>query len=138
MNVLLTGAGRRNYLIAALKSAVGPGGQVIACDMRADAPALQQADRGFLVPPVDGPGYLDALLQICEFEQIGLLIPSLEPELWLLATHRAQFAALGTVAVVASPKIGTETVFTIGVFPLLLTAKAWLYGPPNGTMSVTV
>jgi carbamoyl-phosphate synthase large subunit len=105
MNVLVTGAGRRSYLIAALKSAVGPGGQVVACDMSADAPALQHADRGFLVPPVDGPGYLDALLQICESEQIGLLIPSLEPELWLLATHRAQFAALGTVAVVASPKI---------------------------------
>ena len=42
MNVLLTCAGRRTYLVTAFKAAVGGAGRVLACDASADAPALQE------------------------------------------------------------------------------------------------
>jgi carbamoyl-phosphate synthase large subunit len=105
MNVMLTCAGRRSHMIAIFQDAVKGRGEVFACDAQADAPALQAADEAFVVPAVDDPSYVDALLALCDAHRVGLLIPALEPELPLLAAHRARFAAVGTVPVVSSSEI---------------------------------
>jgi carbamoyl-phosphate synthase large subunit len=47
----------------------------------AEAPALQKADKAFIVPRIAHEGYIDALLAICDAQQIGLLVPALEPSL---------------------------------------------------------
>jgi carbamoyl-phosphate synthase large subunit len=54
-----------------------------ACDSSTDAPALQKADKAFIVPRVDQEDYIDTLSAICDDHQIGLLVPALEPELLL-------------------------------------------------------
>ncbi|MEA3213646.1 MAG: carbamoyl-phosphate synthase large subunit [Chthoniobacter sp.] len=105
MNILLTCAGRRSHFIEMFKEAVKDRGQVFACDASADAPALREADEALVVPAVSDPGYVDALVALCETHRIGLLIPALEPELPLLAEQRARFAAIGTVVLVSSPEI---------------------------------
>ena len=105
MNVMLTCAGRRSYNIAIFKDALKGRGQVFACDSSADAAALQDADEAFVVPAVADPTYIDTLLALCDTHRVKLLIPALEPELPLLAEHRARFAAIGTVALVSSPEI---------------------------------
>ena len=105
MNVLLTCAGRRNYLIHAFREAVGPRGRVIAADARADASALGEADVGCVLPLVGQPGYLDRLHALCRAEQVGLLVPLNDHELPLLAAHRARFRATGTRVVVAAPPV---------------------------------
>jgi len=105
MNVMLTCAGRRNYIVEIFKNAVKGRGQVFACDASADAPALRDADEGFVVPSVNDPSYVDALLALCDAQQVGLLVPALEPELPLLAQQRARFAAIGTVPLVSSPGV---------------------------------
>jgi carbamoyl-phosphate synthase large subunit len=105
MNVMLTCAGRRTYSVEVFKEAVGNGSRVFACDSSADAPALQTADKAFVVPRIDDDDYIDTLLAICDNHQIGLLIPALEPELMLLATNRARFLAIGTVPLVSDPEI---------------------------------
>jgi carbamoyl-phosphate synthase large subunit len=74
---------------------------VAACDADADAPALRQADAAFVVPPLDREAYIDALLGICKQHRIRLLIPALEPELLLLARHRARFLEVGTLPLVS-------------------------------------
>jgi carbamoyl-phosphate synthase large subunit len=105
MNVMLTCAGRRNYSVQIFKEAVGDRSRVFACDSSADAPALQKADKAFIVPRVDQEDYVDTLLAICDDHRIGLLIPALEPELLLLTMNRARFLAIGTVPLVSSPEI---------------------------------
>jgi carbamoyl-phosphate synthase large subunit len=110
MNVMLTCAGRRNYSVEIFKEAAGDRNRVFACDSSADAPALQKADKAFIVPRVDQEDYVDALLAICDDHQIGLLIPALEPELLLLAMNRARFLAIGTLPLVSSLEI-TATCF---------------------------
>jgi carbamoyl-phosphate synthase large subunit len=80
MNVMLTCAGRRSYLVEIFKEAVGDRSRLFACDSSAEAPALQKADKAFIVPRVDREDYVDTLLAICEDHQIGLLVPALEPE----------------------------------------------------------
>jgi hypothetical protein len=103
MNVMLTCAGRRSYCVEFFKQAVGDQSRVFACDSSADAPAFQKADKAFVVPRIDDEDYIDALLAICDDHQIGLLVPALEPELLLLAEHRARFLAVGTVPLVSPP-----------------------------------
>jgi carbamoyl-phosphate synthase large subunit len=105
MNVMLTCAGRRSYSVEIFKEAVGDRSRVFACDSTADAPALQKADKAFIVPRVDREDYVDTLLAICDDHQIGLLVPALEPELLLLAMNRARFLAIGTVPLVSTPEI---------------------------------
>ena len=105
MNVLLTCAGRRSFAIKAFQKALKSGGRVFACDSSADAPALQQADRGFVAPAVEAGDYVDALLAICRENRVGLLIPALEPELPRLAAARSRFLAIGTTPLVSSPEV---------------------------------
>lgn len=110
MNVMLTCAGRSSYSVEIFKEAVGDRGFVFACDCSADAPALQKADKAFVVPHVDHEDYVGTLLAICDDHQIGLLVPALEHELLLLAMNRARFLTLGTVPLVSHPEV-TATCF---------------------------
>jgi len=104
-NVLLTCAGRRCFVIRAFKQALNNCGRVFACDATVEAPALQIADKGFVVPSVEADNYVDALLTICRDHRVRLLIPALEPELPLLAAHRARFIEIGTLPLVSSLEI---------------------------------
>jgi carbamoyl-phosphate synthase large subunit len=105
MNVLLTCVGRRTPVVAAFKDAVKGHERVLACDSSADAPALGEAHDGFVVPPIDDERYIDALVRICGENQVGLLVPALEPELALLAKHHQRFLEVGTRPVVSSADV---------------------------------
>jgi len=105
MNVLLTCAGRRNYLINAFQEALQGRGQVFAADCLLEAPALQEADQGFLLPSVTDADYDRELLRLCREQQIGLLIPLNDLELPRLATLTAALSTSGTLAVVSSPEV---------------------------------
>lgn len=97
--VLLTCAGSRADLIALLRDADGPDGVVVACDMRADAPALAAADRAVVVPRVEHPDYVARLLDACVRERVRWLLSLNDFELAILTRHRADFARIGTVLV---------------------------------------
>lgn len=105
MKVLLTCAGRRNYLIQFFRDALGPEGAVFAADAAAHAPALREADAAFVLPRLDDPAYLDRLLAVSRERRIDLLIPLNDHELPLLARHRECFRAVGTFPVVSSPAV---------------------------------
>ena len=62
MNVLLTCAGRRNYLVDYFKDAMDGKGRVLAADQSDSAPALQIADASFVLPNVYNPEYIERLL----------------------------------------------------------------------------
>lgn len=110
INVLLTCAGRRNYLLRYFREALAGQGRVYAGDSNAFAPALQEADGVFLLPAVSASGYVSTLLDLCEKYDIGLLVSLNDLELPILARHRMAFAEIGTRAVVSAPEI-IETSF---------------------------
>jgi carbamoyl-phosphate synthase large subunit len=103
MNILLTCAGRRNYLVQFFQRALGRRGEVIACDSSGSAPALREADRRFIVPRMDHPEYVAELLAICQEHAVRLLCSSNDLELSALSQHAARFRAVGTIPVVAAP-----------------------------------
>jgi carbamoyl-phosphate synthase large subunit len=85
VDILLTCAGRRNYLVSYFREALGAHGHVYTADASATAPAMQEADQAFVVPSVDHPDYFDSLFEICRKHQIRLLIPLNDIDLPLLA-----------------------------------------------------
>ena len=105
MNVLLTCAGRRNYMVEFFRAALNGRGQVCAADCSKDAPALHEADRAFVVPQVTHPEYIDHMLKLCRAHAVRLLVPLNDLELPGLARHRERFRAEGTLAVVSSPEV---------------------------------
>lgn len=105
MNVMLTCAGRRNYLVKFFQEALENRGRVLAGDSSLEAPALQEADESFCLLSVNHPDYLDELLEICEEKQVKLLISLNDLELPLLAKHHGLFLKVGTFPVVSSPQV---------------------------------
>jgi carbamoyl-phosphate synthase large subunit len=103
MNVLLSCSGCRNYLIDFFKAALAGSGQVFVCDSNPDAVSLQEADRAFIMPRSTQEGYFDRLLDICQQNQIGLLISLHDLELPLLALQRNRFLEIGTIPLISDP-----------------------------------
>lgn len=104
-NVLLTCAGRRNYLVGYFREALAGRGRVLVADASPYAPAMQEADQSFTVPPVHSPDYMPTLLGLCRQQQVGLLISLNDLELPSLARHRDDFLSCGVFPVVASPEV---------------------------------
>jgi carbamoyl-phosphate synthase large subunit len=104
-NVLITSASRKIPLVRAFVGAARAlGGQVIAADVSPLAAALYEADESRIVPRSDDPGFVDALLRICEEARVGLIVPTRDEELPVLAAARDRFGAAGTLVLVSSPE----------------------------------
>ncbi len=104
---MLTCAGRRNYLVRFFQEALRGRGQVFAADACADAPALRQADKSLILPPLNQTAYIDTLLSLCQRHSVLLLIPLNDLELPLLARHSARFREVGTIPVISSPEVAS-------------------------------
>jgi carbamoyl-phosphate synthase large subunit len=104
-NVLITSASRKAPLVRAFVGAARAlGGRVIAADVSPLAAALYEADEARIVPRSDDPGFVDALLEICAEARVGLIVPTRDEELPVLAAARDRFGAAGTLVLVSSPE----------------------------------
>lgn len=104
MNVLLSCAGRRNYLVEYFRDATGVD-VVVATDASPYAPALSEADVGIVVPLVTDPKYVDTLERICVEHHVDLIVSLNDLELPVLARQRDRFAAIGTVVAVSRAEV---------------------------------
>ncbi len=102
MNILILSAGTRNKVVQYFKRTVGKTGKVVATDMSELAPAVYEADKFYKVPRMTEPGYIDTIFDICRKEQIQAVLTLIDPELSLLAAHKADFEALGVTVVGSS------------------------------------
>lgn len=105
MNILFTCAGRRNYLVNYFKEALNGNGQVFTADANTYAPALQEADKAFVVPPLDDRNYVDTILDICKQNAVRLLVPLNDLELPLLGDSRDMFLSEGVVPLISSDEV---------------------------------
>jgi len=105
MNVLVTSVGRSNHLLRDIRRALPTGGHLFAAEVSADAPALNEADGAFVVPPCADRSYVDALLHICATNDIRLVIPLNERELGVIAEHRDRFVTIGALPVVSDIRV---------------------------------
>ena len=96
MNVLILAAGTRNKIVQYFKKTFSGFGTVVAADASELAPAVYDADKYYIVPPITVPGYIDLVLDICVKEKIDGVLSLIDPELSLLAENEEKFLSVGT------------------------------------------
>jgi carbamoyl-phosphate synthase large subunit len=109
-NVLITSASRKVLLVRAFRDALARwgSGQVFAADITPLAAALYDADGARLIPRSDSDTFIDVLLRVCEQDRVGLLVPTRDEELPILASARERFLEAGTLVLVSEPE-GVDT-----------------------------
>ncbi|MBM1106756.1 ATP-grasp domain-containing protein [Aurantibacter crassamenti] len=106
MNILITSAGRRVSLLRAFQKElkkINPKSQVFASDMNPElSGACQIADSYFEVPRLNDSDYITVLIEQCKANNIGLIIPTIDTELAILADNVALLAENNIQAVISS------------------------------------
>lgn len=105
MNILLSCAGRRNYLVNYFKTALHGSGKVVATDMQMNAPALVDADIAVQVSAVYHPEYINQIIKICEDYDIRLLISLNDLELPVIAAQKHRLEEIGVKVVISDVEV---------------------------------
>ena len=104
-NILITSAGKRVVLVQIFQQTLKDLGlevKVYTTDMKPMmAPACIVSDGGIKVSPCTAEGYVDELIQICQDKNIGVIIPTIDPELIVLAKNRQRFSEMGVEIVLS-------------------------------------
>lgn len=105
MNILITCAGRRNYLINYFKEVLKNKGRVIAIDMSLSASALADADTVYQVPSIYNCEYINTLKNIIKKDHVKAMISLNDIELPILSNHKMELEALGTKVLISDETI---------------------------------
>jgi carbamoyl-phosphate synthase large subunit len=162
LNVLVSSAGRRVALLRILKDELRRldlHGRVLAADASPLSAAFHDAEARFLVPPCAEPAFVTSVLRLCQDHGIGLVVPTIDPELPIYAEHRPQFEAIGVTVAVSAPETvaisydklrthewlvaqGFPTVRQAGAADVLATPRDWpwplIAKPRRGSSSIGV
>ena len=105
MNILITSAGKRVILTKKFQETLKrfySDSKVFTTDMNPDmAPAGIISDGCFVVPRVTATDYIDKLLQICKEQKVGIIIPTIDTELLILAENKELFQKNGIEPIVS-------------------------------------
>ena len=98
-NIIITSAGQRVSLVNDFQETLRrffPDGKVYTTDMNPRmAPAAYVSDGCFEVPRCTSEDYIESLLAICLSNDIGLIVPTIDTELAVLAANRDVFIKQG-------------------------------------------
>ncbi len=111
INILFTSVGRRVELIRAFRNAYEKlelEGNIIVTDISSLAPAIQEADKHYLVPRYSDDQYIPTLLKICKKEAIDLIFPLIDPDIPILAFHDELFKTINTKPVVVNSEASAK------------------------------
>ena len=104
-NILLLSAGRRVELAQAFLAEIKSrdiAAKLLATEMNPEySAACQVVNLAIKAPRVTDPTYIDFLLKTCAEERVGLVVPTIDTELLLLAQHRKQFESSGVHIVIS-------------------------------------
>ena len=105
-NILITSAGKRVSLVRIFQEALRKlslQAKVYTTDMKPEmAPAGFVSDGCFKVPRVTDDNYINRLIDICCTNNIGLIIPTIDTELALLAENKSLLREEGVEVIVSS------------------------------------
>lgn len=105
LHILLTCAGRRNYLINYFRDALKGRGKVFAIDMSDTAPAMVDADVAITVPSVYDINYIPSLIEIIQIHKIDAIISLNDLELPILSRHLKYLQSTGVKVLVSSESV---------------------------------
>lgn len=123
MNILILSAGTRNKIVQYFRKELYGRGKVVATDMSNLAPAIYEADKYYIVPSMNAPGYLDIILDICKKEEITGVFSLIDPELSLLAKNCDKFNEVGVKVIGSSYELCEMSLDKNRMFQWLTTHK---------------
>lgn len=119
----------------------GVNGSVLVAEASDVAPAYFCADKARLVPRASDPAYVDELLRLCDQLGVGLVVPTIDTELTVLAASRERFSAQGVMVSVSAPRavqIASDKRMTHEWLTELGAPTVEQWGPSNVTDSTFV
>lgn len=104
-NILITSAGQRVSLVRAFQKELkqhDSEAKVYTVDLNPVlAPACHVSDGCKSVPRVTSEGYISKLIEICQEWEIKMIVPTIDTELLMLATHKSIFEEEGIHPIVS-------------------------------------
>ncbi|MBR3242085.1 MAG: ATP-grasp domain-containing protein [Parasporobacterium sp.] len=131
MNILILAAGTRNKVVQYFKKTLNGKGIVMAADASELAPAIYDADKYNIVPPIHTPGYIDFIIDICKKEEIDGILTLIDPELSILSANEERFRKIGTTVIGSSYELCEMSLDKMQMFEWLSAhgykcARSWL------------
>lgn len=100
LSILVTSAGRRVALLTCIRESakrLGVEVKLLAVDARPESSAACYiADNAFTVPSCASPDFESVFIELCSRERVGLVIPTIDTELQVLARLAPRLALTGT------------------------------------------
>lgn len=107
MNILITSAGQRVSLVRAFQNELKktyPQKKVFTTDMFPElSAACNISDQYFKVKRVTDPDYVSELIEICLRYEIGMVVPTIDTELMVLAENKSRMLEAGIHTIISSP-----------------------------------
>lgn len=105
LNILLTSAGRRGYLVDYFKNALAGSGCVHAGNSDDVSPAFFYADKFVVTPLIYDDNYIPFLLDYCKKWDIKAIISLFDIDLMILAKNKQLFLDNGIEVIVSDPNV---------------------------------
>lgn len=91
LNIFILSAGRRVELIQCFRKAairLGIDSKIVVGDCSETAPAIYFSDKAYKLPRISEQNYINEIVDICNKENIALIIPTIDTELLLLSENK--------------------------------------------------
>lgn len=105
MNILVTSAGRRGYIIEYFKEALGKDGKVYVGNSDALSSAFYYADEYVITPMIYDEEYIPFLIAYCMKNEIKMVIPLFDIDLLVLAQNKKLFEKCGVSVIVSAESV---------------------------------
>lgn len=105
MNILLTSAGRRGYLVKYFKEALGNGGTVHTGNSSPISAAFAYSDHHVVTPLIYDKNYIPFLKKYCIENNISVIVPLFDVDLYVLSCHKKEFEQLGIHMIVSDTAV---------------------------------
>ena len=131
MNFLILAAGTRNKIVQYFKRTFDGIGSIVATDASLLGPAIYEADKYYIVPPITDEGYIDRIIDICRKEHINGVLSLIDPELSLLAANEKLFKDIGVTIIGSSYELCEMSLDKMQMYEWLKThgyncARSWM------------
>lgn len=131
MNFLILAAGTRNKIVQYFKRTFDGIGSIVATDASLLGPAIYEADKYYIVPPITDEGYIDRIIDICKKEHINGVLSLIDPELSLLAANEKLFKDIGVIIIGSSYELCEMSLDKMQMYEWLKThgyncARSWM------------
>lgn len=105
MNILLTSAGRRSYMVNYFKEVLNGSGKVYVGNSDKNAASFLYADEFVVTPLIYDNDYIDFLLHFCRNNNIKVIIPLFDIDLYVLAKNKKLFESEGIHIIVSDASV---------------------------------